>query len=151
MSGISKKRIKKDIAELKKIAINFKIHENKSIHMLLEGPKDTVYEKGIWEVIFTIPEEYPFKSPSVGFYHKIYHPNIDEESGSVCLDVINQMWSPMYSLKNIYDTFLPQLLTYPNAEDPLNIAAANLYIKDSKTYEIMVKQYIRTFCPNYVI
>lgn len=28
----------------------------------------------------------------------MYHPNIDEISGSVCLDVINQTWSPMFGM-----------------------------------------------------
>ena len=59
-------------------------------------------------------------------------------SGSVCLDVINQTWSPMYELKNVFDVFLPQLLLYPNPTDPLNGDAANLMMTDKDKFELTV-------------
>jgi ubiquitin-protein ligase len=64
--------------------------------------------------------------------------NIDELSGSVCLDVINQTWSPMFDMINIFEVFLPQLLRYPNAADPLNGEAAALLMRDAKAYDVKV-------------
>lgn len=66
-------------------------------------------------------------------------------AGSVCLDVINQTWSPMFDLLNVFEVFLPQLLLYPNPSDPLNGEAAALLMREPEAYASKVRDYVRRF------
>jgi ubiquitin-conjugating enzyme E2 H len=42
-------------------------------------------------------------------------------------------------LVNVFEVFLPQLLLYPNALDPLNGEAAALMMRDGTAYDQRVK------------
>ncbi len=55
----------------------------------MKGPEESPYAGAHFEIRVGLPEQYPFKSPSIGFATRIYHPHIDEQSGTVCSAVIN--------------------------------------------------------------
>jgi len=51
----------------------------------------------------------------------------------------------MFDMINIFEVFLPQLLRYPNPNDPLNGEAAALLMRHPKEYEAKVKEYVQRF------
>jgi len=51
----------------------------------------------------------------------------------------------MYDMINIFEVFLPQLLRYPNPTDPLNGEAAALLMREPKSYDAKVKEYVQKY------
>lgn len=51
----------------------------------------------------------------------------------------------MYDLTNIFEVFLPQLLTYPNPTDPLNGEAAALQMREPERYKQKVREYVQKY------
>ncbi|KAB8249744.1 ubiquitin-conjugating enzyme/RWD-like protein [Aspergillus flavus] len=162
-----KRRIETDVSRLARIRIDYEVtlvndNSKQEFYVRFKGPEESRYldtqapmsftysdtapfSGGHWKIHVELPDQYPYKSPSIGFVNRIFHPNIDELSGSVCLDVINQTWSPMYDMINIFEVFLPQLLRYPNPSDPLNGEAAAMLMREPKSYEAKVKEYVAKY------
>lgn len=140
-------RLRAEYIKLFNAKVDVKIREEKEneLEITIPGPSDTPYRNGKFKIYIKLPPEYPYKSPSVGFGTRIFHPNIDEKSGSVCLDVLNQYWSPLFDCTNVVQSFIPLLLSYPNASDPLNPDAASVLLKSKEKFDEIVERHVSEY------
>ncbi|NWI76352.1 UBE2A enzyme, partial [Dryoscopus gambensis] len=106
-------------------------------------PEGTPFEDGKLRISLSTPgtfkltieftEEYPNKPPTVRFVSKMFHPNVYAD-GSICLDILQNRWSPTYDVSSIL-TSIQSLLDEPNPNSPANSQAAQLYQENKREYE----------------
>eukprot|EP00727_Mastigamoeba_balamuthi_P011168 m51a1_g6674 putative ubiquitin-conjugating enzyme family protein (155) ;mRNA; f:209211-209931 len=102
------------------------------------GPVETPWEGGIFSLRLMFPDDYPEKPPRVRFTSEMFHPNVFAD-GHLCLDVIQDKWSPVFSVSTIL-TSIQSLLTDPNPNSPANPEAARLLKDDVKAYNRRVRK-----------
>jgi ubiquitin-conjugating enzyme E2 S len=97
--------------------------------ILLTGAPGTPYDDGVWKLNLRIPQDYPKSPPKAYFRTKIWHPNVEESTGSVCLDTLKRDWQAKLTLRDILIT-ISCLLINPNPDSALNAGAGKLLQED---------------------
>lgn len=81
---------------------------------------------GTHDVSIYLTREYPYAGGiEVIWDSPIFHPNIREKDGAVCIQLVNK-WSEGQTLSNVVDA-LVQMLENPNPYSPLNSEAAKYF------------------------
>ncbi|OAA51963.1 Ubiquitin-conjugating enzyme/RWD-like protein [Metarhizium rileyi] len=94
----------------------------------ISGPPDTPYSGGTFLIDIQIPNNYPFKSPTMSFKTQIWHPNVSSQTGLICLDTLSSAWSPVQTIKTALLS-IRMLLEIPNPKDPQDAEVANMLLK----------------------
>ena len=122
------------------------INENISLWKLtLEGPKETPYEGGKFDLELKFPPEYPMKPPFVRFLTSIYHPNVSmKQQGAICQEIINKDWSPTLRVETITQRLYSMLIS-PHAETPLEAEIGELYTNNPTKFKETAKQWTKKY------
>ncbi len=146
--GLAHTRLSKELREYKKLTekdrIRLILRDKENLfewQAILRGPPDTPYEGGIFKININVPENYPFSPPKCVFITKIFHPNINIDSGEICFELLKDKWTSQWSLESVCVAIF-NLLSNPNADSPLNCDAGNLIRHhDYIGYRTMAKMY----------
>ena len=72
---------------------------------ILQGPKGSPYEHGMFFLDILFPKNYPHEPFSMTFSTKIYHPEINFDTGkSDFRGALGRDWTPDSTLKSVLDT-----------------------------------------------
>ena len=117
------------------------VHEEDMFNWIatIMGPEGSPYEGGVFKLSIDFPRDFPFNPPKIMFITKIYHCNINS-SGSICLDILKDMWSPALTISKILLSIC-SLMDDPNPTDPLMIDIADLLIKNKKIHDAKAREW----------
>jgi len=112
----------------------------------LEGPKDTAYEGGIFQLQFNFPSDFPMSPPTLKFISDFWHPNV-YMNGNVCISILHppgedpmsgelpeERWLPTQSVSTILLSVI-SMLGDPNTSSPANVDASIQWARDQEGYK----------------
>jgi len=96
----------------------------------IKGPEGTAYYGGKFRVkLMIVGNDFPRSPPKAFFQTKIFHPNINNSTGDVCVNALQKDWDPAnWSLAHIF-RIIRCLLIIPFPESALNQDAAKLFME----------------------
>jgi len=145
------KKIQSDPVEGVAVELNGdNLHEWK---VYIEGPKDTFYSGGIFQLSMKFPNDYPMSPPVVLFTSDFWHPNVYTD-GKVCISILHppghdemsgelpgERWLPTQTVTTILLSII-SLLSDPNFSSPANVDASVEWRKDKVSYGKRITQLV---------
>ncbi|XP_041658952.1 uncharacterized protein LOC121519913 [Cheilinus undulatus] len=107
--------------------------------ILMQGPPDTPYEKGVFELYCQFGPDYPVKPPLVRFVTPLYHCNVNSV-GRICHNIFDRNYNAHITMREILEAVYG-LLIVPEPDDPLDSILAEEFMTSHEVYEQEAKKH----------
>jgi ubiquitin-conjugating enzyme (huntingtin interacting protein 2) len=88
--------------------------------------------------------DYPLSPPKMKFITRIYHPNMSSQTGAICLDILKNKWSPVYTLRTVLLS-LTSLLSDPVPEDPQDAEVAKVFMASRADFDRTAREWTQKY------
>ncbi|KAL9647566.1 hypothetical protein ABK040_006922 [Willaertia magna] len=113
--------------------------------VIIAGPEGSPFEGGKFKFEYSLPDNYPFNPPKVKCLTKVYHPNFDNNDGSICVGILkNDEWKPTCNIEASI-LAIQDLFRNPNASSPLDQEVAEVFVNDVSKYEKTAREYTKKY------
>ena len=113
----------------------------------LLGPQDTPYAGGMFFLSVDFPEGYPKVRPEVRFKNKIYHLNVREKDGHICISTLNE-WVPNTPMVDVISSIFA-LFYEQNPLSPYSWTMAGQYKLNRNEFNKTAQEWTRKYAsPN---
>uniref|UniRef100_A0A4W5JUM4 UBC core domain-containing protein n=1 Tax=Hucho hucho TaxID=62062 RepID=A0A4W5JUM4_9TELE len=103
--------------------------------ILIQGPPDTPYEDGVFELYCQFGADYPVKPPLVRFVTPVYHCNINSV-GRICHNIFDRSYNAHITMREILDAVYGVLIV-PEPQDPLDRLASRYLMTTLNTRVVL--------------
>ncbi|KAE8750417.1 hypothetical protein FOCC_FOCC002711 [Frankliniella occidentalis] len=117
---------------------------------LTVSPDEGYWAGGTFYFHIYVTEDYNMAPPEVKCLTKLWHPNISED-GDICLSLLRQNsidslgWAPTRRIKDVVWGLNSLFTDLLNFDDPLNLQATELYLKDKESFRQKVNDYVKQY------
>ncbi|XP_073935985.1 ubiquitin-conjugating enzyme E2 U [Castor canadensis] len=106
----------------------------------IKGLQNSIWHGSVLQLTINFTPEYNRVPPVVKFTVVPFHPNVDPSSGQPCIDFLDDpdKWNKRYTLGSIL-LALQVMLSNPMLENPVNLKAAQMLVKDESKYKRIIE------------